>query len=345
MRDVAKLAGVSIPTVSTVINGKGRVRPELADRVQRAIEILDYHPNQLARNLRMRRSQILAMIMPQIASPFFTEVLRGAEDTSRRRGYSLVIGDSSADAEDESRQLRASVAHQVDGIMLATASHSPDLQLFGRKHIPVVLFDRIPAGYSGLGVSANNSEAAFEGTQHLIKLGHRRVSIIAGTTGISTATERLEGFRKAMGDAGLPVRSEYVRCGEYRLEGGYRAALALMNLSEPPTAIFSCNYEMTLGLMRALAEQRISCPGQLSVLGFDDFVVGADGFSWATLFSPPLTTIAQPAYEMGQAASRLLLCQIERPGEDEQETAPETGIVRLKCELRVRQSAGPAPSP
>lgn len=343
MRDVARLAGVSIPTVSAVINGNGRVRPELAERVSRAIAVLDYHPNQLARNLRMRRTRILAIIMPQIASPFFTEILRGAEDTTRRGGYSLVIGDSSADPEEETRQLMALIAHQVDGILLATANPSPELQLFERKRIPVVLFDRIPAGYSGPGVSTNNSEAAFEGTQHLIKLGHQRIGIITGNPSISTAAERVEGFRKAMGDAGLPVRSSYVHCGDYRLEGGYRSALALMKLPDPPTAIFSCNYEMTLGLMRALAELRISCPEQLSVLGFDDFVVGADGFSWATLFSPPLTVIAQPAFEIGKAAARRLLSHIEGRGQQEEEKVAETGVVRLKCELRIRQSTGPPP--
>lgn len=344
MRDVAKLAGVSIPTVSAVINGKGRIRPKLAERVSRAIAVLEYQPNQLARNLRMRRTQILAIIMPQIASPFFTEVLRGAEDAARREGYSLVIGDSSADPEEENRQIRALITRQVDGILLATASASPDLQLIERKHIPIVLFDRIPAGYSGSGVVTNNSEAAFEGAQHLIKLGHQTISIIAGNAKISTASERVEGFRKAMGDAGLPVRSECVQCGDYRIEGGYRCALAMMKLPDPPTAIFSCNYEMTLGLMRALAELRISCPGQLSVIGFDDFVVGAGGFSWATLFSPPLTTIAQPAYEIGKAAARRLVSQIERAGREEQESVPESGILRLKCELTVRQSTGPMPS-
>jgi LacI family transcriptional regulator len=344
MRDVARLAGVSIPTVSAVINGNGRVRPALAERVSRAITVLDYHPNQLARNLRMRRTRILAIIMPQIASPFFTEVLRGAEDSTRRGGYSLVIGNSSADPEQETRQLMALIAHQVDGILLATANPSPELQLFERKRIPVVLFDRIPAGYSGPGVSTNNSEAAFEGTQHLIKLGHQRIGIITGDLRISTAAERVEGFRKAMGDAGLPVRSSYVHCGDYRLEGGYQSALALMKLPDPPTAIFSCNYEMTLGLMRALAELRISCPGHLSVVGFDDFVVGADGFSWATLFSPPLTTIAQPAFQIGKAAARRLLSHIEGGGQEEQEKTAETGVVRLKCELRIRQSTGPPPS-
>jgi LacI family transcriptional regulator len=344
MRDVARLAGVSIPTVSAVVNGRGRVRPQIAERVSRAIAALDYHPNQLARNLRMRRSQVLAMIMPQIASPFFTEVLRGAEDTTRRQGYSLVIGDSSTDPGEEARQLRVLMTHQVDGILLAPAGPSPDLQSFERKRVPVVLFDRLPAGYSGPAVVTNNFEASFEGTQHLIKLGHRRIGIIAGNSHISTAVDRAEGFRKAMGDEGLAVRTEYVQCGDYRLEGGYRAALALMKLPEPPTAVFSCNYEMTLGLMRALVELRVPCPGRVSLVGFDDFVVGADGFSWATLFSPALTTIAQPAYEIGKAAARLLLSRVEGAEEGGREHPSEPEIVRLKCELRLRHSTGPPPA-
>jgi DNA-binding LacI/PurR family transcriptional regulator len=343
MQDVARVARVSAPTVSAVINGKGRVRPELKQRVLRAIEALDYHPNQLARSLRVRRTEILAVIMPQIASPFFTEILRGAEDTARKKGYSIVIGDSGADPQEESRQIRALVTRQVDGILLAPADSIRDLP-FLQKHIPVVLFDRIPAGYSGPAVVTNNTEAASEATQHLIQLGHKRIGIITGEQGVSTAAERTEGFRKAMGDAGLPVRSEYVVCGNYRLEEGYSCVRKLMKLPAPPTAIFSCNYEMTLGLMRALAELRIACPGQISVLGFDDFVVGLDGFSWATLFSPQLTAVAQPSYEIGKAATQLLLSRIDASNKTEKpDGLAGSGIVRLKCELKIRESTAPPP--
>lgn len=341
MRDVARLAGVSVPTVSAVINGKGRVRPELARRVLRAIESIDYHPNQLARSLRMQRTQIIAVIMPQIASPFFTEVLRGAEDVARGTGHSILIADSGANPEEESRELSAFLTRQVDGVLLASANPSFDFQPLIRKRSPFVLFDRVPAGYCGPAVVTTNAESAFEATRHLIGLGHERIGIITGRQGISTAIERVEGFRKAMGDAGLPVRSEYVRCGEFRLEEGYRCAMALMKLVEPPTAIFSCNYEMTLGLVRALSELRVACPAQVSVLGFDDFVVGMDGFSWATLFSPQLTTVAQPSYEIGKTAVRLLLSRIERSGQPPPEEPGEAGFVRLKCELKIRESTAP----
>jgi LacI family transcriptional regulator len=344
MRDVARLAGVSVPTVSAVINAKRHVRPELAERVRKAVEALDYHPNELARSLRMQRTEIVAVIMPQIASPFFTEVLRGAEDVTRSQGYSIVIGDSSADPTEESRQIKALLTRQVDGILLAPAHPAPDLQPLARKHIPFVLFDRIPAGYTGPAVVTNNAEAAFEATQHLIGLGHRRIGIITGKPGISTAIERAEGFRKAMGDAGLPVRSEYVCCGDYRLGEGYACAMSLMKLPEPPTAIFSCNYEMTLGLVRALSELKIACPTQVSILGFDDFVVGMDGFSWATLFSPKLTTVAQPAYEIGKTAAQLLLSRIERTRQPSTEESSKASMIRLRCELKIRDSTAPPPS-
>ena len=147
MRDVARLAGVSVPTVSAVINRKGSVRPQLADRVRKAIEALDYHPNELARSLRMRRTRVIALIMPQIASPFFTEVLRGLEDAARARDYCTLIGDSSADAAEESRQVRALLTGQVDGLLLAPADPVLNLRALVQRRLPFVPFDRVPVGF------------------------------------------------------------------------------------------------------------------------------------------------------------------------------------------------------
>jgi LacI family transcriptional regulator len=337
IRDVARLADVSVATVSAVINGKGVVSEKLTRRVRRAIEALNYHPDHVARSLRVQRTHILGMVMPQIASPFFAEILRGAEDLACQQRYSILICNSRGNSEQEMSHLSTLISRRVDGILLASAdAHFAYHRLFP-SHFPLVLFDRIPAGFTGTAVTTNNTEASFEATNHLIGLGHRRIAIIAGPPGVSTSDERVEGFRKAMNEAGFMVRQEYFKRGDYKMTGGWQCALELMKLPLPPTAIFSHNYEMTLGLMRALVEMGLQCPKQISVLSFDDFVVGMDGFSWATMFSPRPTCVAQSSYELGRRAVELLLKKIRRPeGADEGE-----GVIRLPAELRIRESTAP----
>ena len=338
IRDVGRLADVSVATVSAVINGRPAVSEELATRVRRAVEALNYQPDYLARSLRMRRSHILGIVMPQFASPFYAEVLRGVEDLASQEGYSILISNSRGDVDQERRQVAALISRRVDGILIASCdSHFAYQRLFTR-HFPLVLFDRFPPGFEGTAVLTNNAEASFEGTKHLIRLGHRRIAIIAGTKGISAADERVEGYCGAMNDAGLTVPREFFKRGDFSMNEGLKCALELMRLASPPTAVFSHNYEMTLGLMRALAEIGVNCPRQVSVLGFDDFVVGMDGFSWATMFAPKLTCVAQPSYDIGRRAAEALLRKTKRlDGEDHS----EEGFIRVSAELHIRESTAP----
>jgi LacI family transcriptional regulator len=341
IRDVSRLADVSVATVSAVINGKPAVSDTLTQRVRRAIEALNYQPDYLARSLRMQRSNILGIVMPQFASPYYAEVLRGVEDVASEQGYSILVSNSRGDAEQERKEIFVLISRRVDGILLATAdSHFAYQRQFSQR-FPLVLFDRFPPAFTGTAVATDNAGASFEATNHLIQLGHVRIATIAGTQGISAADERMEGFRRAMNDAGLTVRQEFLKHGDFSMRGGWECALDLMKLPSPPTAIFSHNYEMTLGLMRALVEIGVPCPQQVSVLGFDDFVIGMDGFSWATMFSPKLTCVAQPSYEIGRQAAESLLKKTERlDGQDHS----EEGFVRLRAELRIRESTAPPPS-
>jgi LacI family transcriptional regulator len=342
IRDVSTLAGVSVATVSAVINGKSVVSEELTQRVRRAIGALNYHPDFLARSLRIQRSHILGIVMPQLASPYFAEVLRGVEDSASQQGYSILISNSRGDADQEKKQISAMISRRVDGILLASANAHFAYHALFANHFPTVLFDRFPSGFTGTAVVTDNAQASSEATNHLIRLGHTRIAIVAGTQGISSSDERVEGFRSAMNEAGLTVRKEYFTRGNFNMKGGWECALELMKLSSPPTAVFSHNYEMTLGVMRALAELGVRCPKQVSVVGFDDFVVGMDGFSWATMFSPKLTCVAQSSYELGQLAATILLKKAARKGDDNE---GEEGIIRLRAELRVRESTAPPGSP
>ena len=329
-REIARLAKVSVATVSAVINGKGTVSAELTSRVHQAMEALDYHPNHLARSLRVRRTFTIGMMIPDVTNPFFTDIMSGVQHEARLHGYSVIFCDANENPEFERQSLKTLSSRRVDGVLLAPTDSETAQDRPTRERFPMVFFDRIPIGFRGSAVITDNFEGAHTATFHLIGLGHERIAIITGRQNLSNGSERLEGFRQALYQARLPLSEGYVRRGDFGLESGYQCALELMRLSPPPTAIFSCNNQMTLGLMRALGELGISCPGRVSVVGFDDF-------DWAASFSPRLTTVAQPSYEMGKKAFALLMEKIEArlnngaPNEDR--------VLRLKNELRIRDSS------
>ena len=329
IRDVARLAGVSVATVSAVLNSKGTVSEKLIKRVKDAAKALDYHLDQVARSLKVRNTHTVGMIVPDIANPFFPEVIQGAEDEARRNGYSVILCNSNEDGELEKHYLRSLFSRRVDGAILSsTLPYVGDHLL--RERFPVVLVDRTIPGFAGGMVTTDNRTAAYEATNHLIGLGHTGIAIITGRLDLSVGSERVEGFRKAMQEAHLPIRDEYFRHGDFLLESGYRCGIELLKLAEPPTAVFSCNSSMTLGLMRALSELRVCCPGQVSVVGFDDFV-------WSQAFSPRLTTVAQPSFELGRRAMQMLIRKIQvAQGHLEQEV--ENNLLVLKAELRIRES-------
>ena len=332
IRDVARLAGVSVATASAVVNNKGTVSPKLTQRVRSAMEALDYHPDQVARSLKVRQTQTVGIVIPDATNPFFTDVIRGVEGEARAHGYALIFCDSAEDPAQERINLNTLFSRRVDGVLLApTDSYAAQDRLIQRR-FPIVFFDRLPPGFAGSAVVTDNFGAAYEATRHLIVLGHDRIAIIAGRLDLSNGLDRLEGFRKALQEAGLPLHDEYLLRGNFQLESGHKCGLELLRLSTPPTAVFSCNNQMTLGLMRALYENRIPCPERISVLGFDDF-------DWAANFSPRLTTVAQPTFEMGKQAMQLLLHKM-KAFREKTETFEEK-VIALKAELRVRDSTAP----
>jgi LacI family transcriptional regulator len=332
IRDIARLAGVSVATVSGVLNNKPTVKAALVNRVKEAMEALDYHPDQVARSLRVRRTCTVGMVIADVTNPFFTDVIRGVEKEALANGYSVILCDANEDPVLERRYLNTLFSRRVDGVLLAPASSSSPQETRIHQRFPIVLIDRIPPGFTGDAVVTDNFQAAYDGTRHLIELGHRRIAIITGQLNFSNGSDRLEGFRKALQEEHLVLPEEYLQLGDFQLDSGYRCGLELMRLSLPPTAIFSCNNRMTLGLMRALGELHVNCPKAVSVLGFDDF-------EWSAYFTPCLTTIAQPAYEMGRQAMQILLLKLQAAAQkDAQGNEPTGTTVRLKGELRVRES-------
>ena len=336
LRDVARLANVSVGTVSAVLNKKGTVGAESTRRVEETMSRLDYRPDSLAQGLKTGRSHVVGFVVPDVTNPFFTEAMGGLEAMARSRGYSVMLSNSNEDSGQELQNLNLLQSRRVDGVVVACSSGRGADNRVATRRFPIVFMDRLPfAGFSGKAVIVDNAGAAYTATNHLIGLGHSRIAIIAGLLDMSVGAERLAGFKKAMQEANLSIRDSYLQLGDFHPESGYQCGMRLMALPETPTAIFACNNSMTLGLMRALAECHAPCPERVSVLAFDDF-------PWAAHFRPQMTAIAQPVFELGKQSMRMLLAAME----PESQEAAEIGdsVMTLKAELRVRQSTAPPPS-
>jgi LacI family transcriptional regulator len=243
----------------------------------------------------------------------------------------VILCDSNEDPEEERRHLDTLFSRRVDGVLIACSDPTAGYEHLMRRRFPIVFVDRIPRGITRAGVSTDNVEAGFRATNHLIELGHERIAFITGQLGLSPHYGRLEGFRKAMQAKGLPIRDEYLREGDLEIETGRRLGIELLNLNPAPTAIISSNNRMLLGLTAAFTELGIPCPDGVSVVGFDDSV-------WTEHFTPGLTVMAQPAFEIGKAAFGMLLSRMQ-PAEGEESEEPSVQL--FPAELRLRGSTAP----
>jgi LacI family transcriptional regulator len=336
--DVARLATVSPATVSAVINGTAVVSPARTKRVREAMAALDYHPDHIARSLKTGKTHAIGMVVPDVTNPFYPEVIRGVEQAAEKAGYSIIFVNSNEDPEQERRGLQALISRRVDGALIGCCDNTTaTFDLVTRRNIPAVFVDRVPQGVNAIRVSTDNFKAGLVGTKHLIGLGHERIAIVAGRMELSPHLQRVEGFRKAMQEPGIPVRDEYFRTGSLSSETGYQIGKQLLQLDRRPTAVFCTNNKTLLGLVRALAECKVRCPEEVSILGFDDF-------AWTENFHPKLTTIVQPAQELGRKGMELLVQQIEMHDRGETNPAAAYEPVLLEAELRIRESTAPPPA-
>jgi LacI family transcriptional regulator len=325
--DVAKRARVSVATVSAVLNDSAFVSADLKSRVQAAVAALGYQPNLLARSMARQKTQTLGMIVPDIANPFFPEVVRGAEDVAHGAGYTLLIASSDNDVAKEEVYLRLFLAKRVDGVILTKAPGRMPRELqqaFAKAGVPVVLLARTVAGFVTDAVELDDKGAAYDGVTHLLRLGYQRVAFVGGLHGASTSRKRLEGYKAALRAANVPLEPALVTEGDFRVESGYRAGLDLLKCR--PEAVFIANYLMTVGFMEALRQYRLRCPEDVALVTCDDY-------PWMDSFSPRLTTIDLPKRELGAAAAQLLVERIAK-GKGRART------VTLKNALRVRESCG-----
>lgn len=327
--DVATHADVSHATVSRVLNNKGTVNPILRERVLSAVQELGYKPNRAAQRLRSNTSDIIGVIVSDIQSPFFVSVVRGIEDAAYANQMNIVLCNADEDLHRQQTYLSYLQAENVAGIIVSPTWHmneSNELEMFQNSGIPIVLIDRIVQNYKFDTVSVDNVDGAYTATKHLINLGYRDIALLAGNLKLSTGKGRYEGYIKAMTEANLPIKDEYVMFGNFTQEDGNQLTKELMRQQNPPEAIFTSNILSTVGTLKALREMGLTTPHDVALIGFDDLPM-------ATELTTPLTTVAQPNIEMGSEAVRLLLRRLKTPD------APVQSIV-LRTQLVVRESCG-----
>ncbi|MEU4546288.1 LacI family DNA-binding transcriptional regulator [Nonomuraea dietziae] len=327
IKDVAAHAGVSVATVSRVLNDNPSVTEETRDRVYAAMKELRYVPNAVARSLRTEATRTLGLIIGDILNPFFTELARGVEDEARQAGYTVIIGNADERAEEQDHYVRTLVEQRVDGLLICpTAEVTPLVEELVRTGRPLVFLDRTISGLDVPSVRADGATAIAELVAHLKRRGHRRIAFASGPATLSTGRERTEAFAAAMAEAGLDLRAEYMAAGDFR-EGSGRAITArLLDLPEPPEVIFFGDNLMTLGGLDEIRARGLSIPGDVAVASFDDV-------TWFVHVDPPITAIAQPTAEMGRTAVRLLLQGVAgRSGQSV--VLPAELVVRRSCERK-----------
>lgn len=302
---MAKRAGVSTATVSHVINETRFVSDELKARVYQAMRELNYRPDAIARSLRRRRTHNIGMIVPDIAHPFLAEVSRGVEDRGFELGYNVILCDSAGDLEREADYIELLLEKKVDGIVFVAAGESSNhIRGLIEQGVPVVVCDRELPGVEVDTVIADNVKSGYQATQHLIELGHRRIGCIAGPEELNISSKRLQGYKAALEQHGIPLREELIIQRDFRYRGGYEATRQLLTLDEPPTAIFASNDLMAIGAICAASELKLRIPQDVAIIGCDDIAL-------ASFTNPRLTTVAQPKREMGAIAVEMLVERIK----------------------------------
>jgi LacI family transcriptional regulator len=330
IRDVAAVAGVSPATVSRVLNGKQEVAADLRCRVLGAVTELGYRRNGPARSLRTRAAMVLGLIISDITNPFFTAVVRGAEDQAQPAGYSVVLANADEDLAKEARYLEVAAAEQMAGVLLSPASpQQTSIDVLLQRGIPVATIDRRLTAAPVDSITVNNHHAAREATHHLLGQGCRRVGLVAGPVKTTTGASRLAGYRAALRAARRTLDPALISYADFRAEGGYAATKQLLRQRRPPDGLLFSNNLMTVGGLQAIAEAGLAIPEDIAVVGFDDDI-------WATALRPPLTVVAQPTYEIGQTAVKLLLDRIDG------DKARARHVV-LRAQLIVRASSQRTP--
>jgi len=328
IRDVAKLAGVAPITVSRCINNSGYCSPEVRTRVEAAIAELGFVPNRLATGLRSKRTRTLALVLTDITNPFFTTIARAVEDMASEAGYTVIFCNTDESVSKEQMYVQMLLEKRVDGILLVPAQSTPDsVELIQKHNTPVIVLDRRVPNLKTDIVRCDSEEGAYQLTRLLLSLGHRQIAILDGPKDVSTSKDRLDGYRRAMTEAGISDSGRHEYIGSFTQASGYEMTRRAFGRPTKPTGLFAANNFIAYGALKALRELGLRVPEDVAVVGFDDLPPALVAF-------PFLTVAVQPAYEMGQKAIEILLNKLSATPSDCCEE------VIMQAEIVIRQSSG-----
>lgn len=334
IKDVAEKAGVSITTVSHVINKTRYVSDDLCTRVFNAMEALNYRPNTLARSLRSGRSRTIGLVIPDISNLFFAEISRKIEDKGFEYGYSVILCNTDDNQDKEKSYIDVLLEKQVDGIIfISVGAANESIYKPIDVDIPIVVADRdIPNSQSDV-VLIDNQKGGYDATKYLISLNHHRIACITGPSLWTPSANRVKGFKQALAEAGIPCDESLIQTGNFRYESGESCMDNLLDNPNPPTAVFVCNDMMALGAIRSIRENGKKVPEQISLVGFDNIPLSKTAY-------PSLTTMAQPIGEMAKIAVDLLIerIQIKQHLKRSHDPVPEFKRVVLEAQLIERES-------
>ena len=333
IKDIARLANVSHMTVSRALNNKPRIHSETRERILSIAKDLNYQPNFIARSLVMKRTKTLGLVITTIANPFYNELAQGIESTARGLGYNIILCCTNYDLSSEQQYIEVLRSKGVDGIILSSA-HMEDRNVIGlaQEGFPIVMVNRrtyhpiVKEKVDYVGV--DNLLGGFLAVEHLIKLGHKRIGVIGGSSDSSVGFERLEGGKKAFEAYGLNQITDYFLDGDFLKDSGYRGGKRFLNMMEPPTAVFATNDYMALGAYQAILEEGRKIPEEIAIVGFNDI-------EFTAMKGIELTTVGQKKFEMGALAVKTLVEKVEGG-----EVKPPTKEIFLRPELIVRKTCG-----
>ncbi|WP_440876580.1 LacI family DNA-binding transcriptional regulator [Thalassotalea sp. PLHSN55] len=329
IREVAKLAGVSTATVSRALSSPEKVSEKALKKVQDAIDKIGYKPNMLARNFRFHRSYAVLVLVPELANPFFSTVVKGIEDVARQKGFNVLLGDSRDSLEREKDYLKLIDTSQADGVIQLRPHREEDTSTFVGRDFPVVnACGCVGTPYPS--VRIDNANAQKTVVDYLLSLGHKRIGAITGISDNPHSINRLSGYKAALEEAGIPYDESIVLQGDYSKWSGLNAATQFVHMDKRPTAIVAFNDQMAIGAIKGLKSSGLKVPTDISVTGFDDLEV-------AKYIDPTLTTISQPATEMGHTAMNILYNLLEGKELSQQEYI-------LPHEFMVRESTTAPPT-
>jgi LacI family transcriptional regulator len=327
IRDVAKLAGVSPITVSRVINNTSYVGKETRRRVDVAIRQLGYVPNTLARSLRLSQTNIVALVLTDITNPFWTTVVRGVEDAASDAGFNVILCNTKSEVEQE-KYLNVLLQKRVDGVLLVpVCCNLKMIQAIQSQNVPLVVLDRHILGVEVDSVRCDSEGGGYALVRLLISKGHRRIAMLSGPRGVSSADDRVAGYQRALIEASLGISDELIFYGNFTQQSGYEMVQKALAVQPHPTAIFAANNFITMGAFKAVRDAGLKVPEDIALVGFDDLPL-------ELIIDPFFTVAAQPAYEMGKQATELILARVSG------RVPPACQEIILSTEIIVRRSSG-----